>query len=67
VQLDNFAESIGSDVYVGLGLDFTRGTDHRGEVLFLHLPGLYRHQILAALVNSHGDDDDKHQRYANPD
>src|SRR5271157_2349129 len=56
VQLDDLAEGIGSDVYVGLGLDFTRSTDHRSQVLLLHFSGLHRHQVFPALVNRDGDD-----------
>src|ERR1700675_4765865 len=52
VKLDDLAEGVGSDVYVGLWLDFTGSTDHRGEVLLLHFSALYRHQVFPALVNS---------------
>src|SRR5208282_2162083 len=67
VQLDDPAHGIGSDVRVGLGLDFTRGADHRSQVLFLRFSGLYRHQVLLAFVNGDGDDDAESQRRANSD
>ena len=67
VQLDDLAEGVGSDVDVGLGLDFTRRANHRGQGLFLHLAGLHRHQVFLALVDRDGDDDDEQQGRAHPD
>src|SRR5260370_20764488 len=67
VKLDDLAEGVGSDVYVGLWVDFTGSTDHRGEVLLLHFSALHRHKVFPALVNRDSNDDAEHQGHANSD
>ena len=63
----DFAKGIGSDIGVGLGLDFSGCADHRGDVPALRFSGLYRDDALAALVHCKSNNDEQHESraYAN--
>src|SRR5208337_2733175 len=57
VQVGDLAVGVGADVDVSLRFNLSRSADDSGQILALHLSGLYRHHILAALMNGETDND----------
>src|ERR1039458_6986584 len=64
-QVGDLSVGIRADVDVRLRFDLTRSAHHRGQILPLHLPGLHRHYVLAALMNGKTDNDCEHNRNTN--
>src|SRR5208282_2597546 len=66
-QMSDLAEGIGADVDVRLRPDLAGRAHHRGQILPLHFAGLYRDNVLAALVDRDADDDDQQGHHAHGD